>query len=87
MIDNGYVSLYNTFLNIPALISKRSVFLSSGPGYLQKCDKGIFGEHEFIFIYIFRNIKKPKDSCYVLKNQKLLLIYTEKREIWKMLSA
>jgi hypothetical protein len=36
------ISLNHTFVNIPALISKRSVFKVVGPGYLRKCYKGIW---------------------------------------------
>jgi hypothetical protein len=40
------ITLYHTFVNIPALISKRtsSVFLSSRAGILTKCDEAILRE-------------------------------------------
>ena len=35
------ISLIHTFVKIPSLIRKRSVFLSSWPGYLENCEFGI----------------------------------------------
>ena len=42
-VEFKQISFYHTFVNIPVLISIRSVFSVVGPGLSQNCDKEIWG--------------------------------------------
>ena len=50
-VEFKQISFYHTFVNIPVLISIRSVFSVVGPGYLQRCDNGILSVYHLLNHY------------------------------------